>query len=142
MTTFSRIVLLLAGLGFLGFGGWLAISPQTALEPLGVRASAAGWIELRAFYGGLELGLAIFLFMAAWHRRWRRAGLWVVMLGNAGIGLTRLACLGLGGQFTPYFGYALAWELGFALLAGWGLAHLPSRIVGPEPLSDAERGLV
>lgn len=118
MKTSSRIVLVLVGLGFLGFGGWLALSPQTALEPLGIHATAAGWIELRAFYGGLELGLAVFLFMAALRPDWRRAGLWVALLGNAGIGLTRLASLALGGEFTTYFGYALAWELGFAALAG------------------------
>lgn len=118
MKTFSRIVLILAGLGFLGFGAWLAIAPQGALEPLGIHASEAGWIELRAFYGGLELGLATFLFMAAGRADWRRAGLWVVALGNAGIGLTRLAILATGGEFTTYFGYALAWELGFATLAG------------------------
>lgn len=122
MKTYSRIVLVLVGLGFLGFGAWLAVSPQTALEPLGIHATDAGWIELRAFYGGLELGLAAFLFMAAWRDDWRRAGLWVALLGNAGIGLTRLASLAAGGEFTTYFGYALVWELGFTALAGLGLA--------------------
>lgn len=122
MKTYSRVILGLAGLGFLGFGAWLAISPQTALEPLGIRATPAGWIELRAFYGGLELGLAAFLFMAAGREDWRRAGLWVALLGNAGIGLTRVASLAAGGEFTTYFGYALAWELGFTALAGLGLA--------------------
>ncbi len=127
MKTLSRLLLFTIGLGFLGFGGWLAVSPQTALEPLGIHASEVGWIELRAFYGGLELGLATFLFMAVWRDDWRRAGLWVALLGNAGIGLTRLAILAGGGEFTTYFGYALAWELGFASLAGLCLRLESSR---------------
>lgn len=118
MKNLALALLFCAGSGFLAFGLWLALAPAAALEPLGITASAAGWLELRAFYGGLELGLGAFLLACAARPDWRRAGLWLTLLSNGGIGLTRLAGLALGGEFVPFFAFALAWELGFAGLAG------------------------
>lgn len=117
MKTLAIALIFLCGLGFLGFGLWLVIAPAAALAPLGITASAAGLIELRAFYGGLELGLGAFLLACAFRPDWRRAGLWLTFLGNAGIGLTRIAGIALGGEFVPFFAFALVWELGFSSLA-------------------------
>ena len=55
--------------------------------------------------------------MCAFRPDWRRPGLWAVLLSNGGIGLTRLAGIALSGVFVPFFAIALAWELGFSLLA-------------------------
>src|SRR4249920_1145675 len=119
MKTLSIAVLALAGLGFLGFGLWLVVDPDGGLAAVGIGAlNAAGRIELRAFYGGLELGLGAYLLACAARPDWRRPGLWAVGLGNGGIGLTRLVAIALTGVFTPFFAYALVWELGFTLLAG------------------------
>jgi hypothetical protein len=122
MKTFPTLLLTLAGAGFLGFGLWLIVDPAGGLATVGIAAqNPAGLIELRALYGGLELGLGIFLLLSAARPDWRRPGLWAVLLGNGGIGLTRLAGIALSGVFTPFFAAALAWELGFAALAGWAL---------------------
>src|SRR5436190_13066312 len=123
MKTFAIGLLALAGIGFLGFGLCLIVDPAGGLVTVGIVASnPAGLIELRALYGGLELGLGVFFLLCAARPDWRRPGLWAVLLGNGGIGLTRLAGIALGGVFTPFLVVALVWELGFAGLAAWALS--------------------
>ena len=118
MKTFANVVLVLAGLGFLAFGLWLLIDPAGGLAWVDIAAtSEAGLIELRGFYGGLEVGLGGFLLACASKPEWRQPGLWLVALGNGGIGLTRLAGIAMTGVFTPFFAYALVWELGFTMAA-------------------------
>jgi hypothetical protein len=122
MKTFSIVLLTLAGLGFLAFGVWMILDPAGGLATVGIVAlNSAGLIELRALYGGLELGLGTFFLLCAARPTWRHSGLWAVLLGNGGIGLTRLAGIALSGVFTPFFALALVWELEFAALAGWAL---------------------
>lgn len=114
----ANLVLFLAGLGFLGFGVWLLLDPAGGLAGVDIAATTpAGLIELRAFYGGLELGLGLFLLACARIPGWQRPGLWLTALGNGGIGLTRIAGIAMAGVFTPFFAYALAWEIGFTVAA-------------------------
>ncbi|MCX7033461.1 MAG: DUF4345 family protein [Arenimonas sp.] len=117
MERFRITVLSLAGLGFLGFGLAIVAAPEAVLGPVGISGTTAGLIELRAFYGGLELGLAAFLFACAAKPDWREAGLWSVALGNGGIAAARLLGIGLTGEFTGFFAAALVWEIGFTLAA-------------------------
>ena len=117
MERFRIAVLALAGLGFLGFGVAIVVAPGAVLATVGISGTTAGLIELRAFYGGLELGLAAFLFACAARPSWREAGLWSVALGNGGIAAARLLGIGLTGEFTGFFAGALVWEIGFTLAA-------------------------
>ena len=129
MKTFPIVLLTLAGAGFLGFGLWLIADPAGGLVTVGVTAlNPAGLIELRALYGGLEVGLGIFFLLCGARPDWRRPGLWAVLLSNGGIGLTRLGSIALSGVFTPFFAAALVWELGFAALAGWALRGKDARV--------------
>lgn len=122
MRTFSVFVLALAGLGFLGFGLWLLADPAGGLAGVGIAATtAAGLVELRAFYGGLEVGLGLFLLICAARPNWRTPGLWLVLLSNLAIGLTRLYGIGDSGEFNNFFAAALAWEFGFPALAAVAL---------------------
>jgi hypothetical protein len=123
MDRFANVLLCLAGLGFLGFGLWFVVDPVVPLASMGVAVSGAGaTTEIRAFYGGLELGLGLFLLAAAFRRDWRRPALWLCLCANAGIGLVRGYGLLRGEPWIGFFGYALAWELGFAMLAALALA--------------------
>ena len=124
MKLFPIVVLALCALGFFGFGLWLLFDPATALGRIGIEArSATGLVELRAFYGGMELGLALFLGACLLKPEWRQAGLWLVVLANGGAGLARLFALSAGGAaLAGYLGWALLWELGFATLGGLALA--------------------
>lgn len=117
MKTFAIIVLVLAGVGFLGFGAVILVHPAEVLGMVGISGTPAGLVELRAFYGGLELGLGAFLIACARKPDWRIAGLWSVALINGGIGLARLVGIGMSGEFTGFFAGALVWEFGFALAA-------------------------
>lgn len=122
MDRFAIIVLLLAGLGFLAFGAWLLVDPTGGLARVGIGSlNTGGTIELRAFYGGLEVGLGLFLLACAWHPEWRVPGLWLVLLANLAIGLARVYGIASTGVFNAFFGWALAWEFGFPLLAALAL---------------------
>ena len=48
-------------------------------------------------------------------------GLWLVLLGNLAIGLTRLYGIADSGEFNNFFAAALAWEFGFPALAAVAL---------------------
>jgi hypothetical protein len=123
MKLFPTVVMALCALGFLGFGFWLLADPA-AMEKVGIQAtSKVGTAELRAFYGGMEIGLGIFLALCLWRPEWQAAGLWLVLLANGGAGLARLLGIFLSGAaLGGYLGWALLWELGFATLAGVALA--------------------
>lgn len=122
MRTFSISVLVLAALGFLGFGAWLVFDPVGGLAGVGIAGTTpAGVIELRAFYGGLEIGLGLFLLLCAAQPDWRTPGLWLVLLSNLAIGLTRLYGIGDSGVFNNFFAAALVWEFGFPALAAVAL---------------------
>jgi hypothetical protein len=126
MRLFPTVVVALCALGFLGFGAWLLVDPG-ALGKVGIGSSSkVGTVELRAFYGGMEIGLGLFLAACAWRPEWQAAGLWLVLLANAGAGLARLLGAWLGAvALGGYLGWALAWELGFAALAAIALATKP-----------------
>lgn len=117
MERFRIAVLLLAGLGFLAFGVAIVAAPEAVLGSVGISGTTAGLIELRAFYGGLELGLGAFLLACAAKPAWREPGLWSVALVNGGIGAARLLGIGLTGEFTGFFAAALVWEIGFTVAA-------------------------
>ncbi len=122
METYRATVLALAGLGFLGFGLWFLIDPIGPLAAIGITATGApAATEFRAFYGGLEVGLAALLLAAAARPAWRQAGLWLVLATNGGIAVGRLIGVAVDGVWVPFFTYALVWEVGFAVLAALAL---------------------
>lgn len=72
----GKVVLIASGLMYLAFGVAFLLAP----------AELGGWVhlgvdhpvartELRAFYGGLEVGLAVFLLICARGQRWVAPGL-------------------------------------------------------------------
>ena len=119
-----RLTLWLGGLCFLGFG------VASLLDPIGLLAAAGVVLggdvaatEVRAFYGGLELGLGSLLLMA--ERRGRlREGLWLVLASYGGIALGRSLGMLLAGQGSTFLWFALATELTLACAALWGLRRL------------------
>lgn len=72
----DTLALALGGICFLGFGAVMLVSPQAALTDLGLTIpDGAPTTEIRAVYGGLELGLGA-LLVAAMHKiQYLRAGL-------------------------------------------------------------------
>jgi hypothetical protein len=122
MKIFRIAILVLAGLGFLGFGAWFLVDPIGPLAAIGITATGApAATEFRAFYGGLEVGLGALMLYAATKPQWRTAGLWLVIATNGGIAAGRLLGVAIDGVWVPFFTYALVWEVGFAGLAAVAL---------------------
>jgi hypothetical protein len=66
----ARFSLALTAAAFGGFGTWLLVKPD-ALGKVGVEVpTPAARAEIRAFYGGLELGMAAFFAAAAARPSW------------------------------------------------------------------------
>ena len=85
----ARLSLALAALAFASFGSALLLRPGL-VSLVGVellRPAAA--TEIRAFYGGLELGLAAFFTYAATQPSWLRAALVAQVASLGGIALAR-----------------------------------------------------
>lgn len=114
-----RLLLWIAGLCFLGFGIAFLIAPLQTLGATGIELQGSlAATELRAFYGGLEVGLGLLLIAAARHPVQLRAGLWLCAASYGGIGSARLLGIALAGSGTPFLWFALATELGLAAWAG------------------------
>lgn len=114
--------LLVAALGFGIFGIALLLLPHL-LGMAGVQAdSSSGVIELRAFYGGLELGLAAFFLTAMRRPKWVCAALFAQVAAAGGIAGARvLGIIMAGGEANAIIYLSGAGEAAVALL---GLAAL------------------
>ena len=129
ITGLQRVALILGGGGFLLFGAWLLVDPAALY-----RVTDAGVMpdqiktELRAFYGGLELGLGVFILAGLYAQQMLRPALWLIVAAFGGAALGRLVGMGIDQIPTPYHWIATAVEGALALLA---LSALRSRPRSP-----------
>ena len=82
----ARTIAIVTALAWIGFGGWLIVQPRAVPTAFGVdTVTDAFAAELRAFYGGLELGLGIALLLLVRRRLWTAAMLvgGATLLGTA-----------------------------------------------------------
>ena len=80
MERFGTVVLVLAALGFLGFGLAIVAAPEAVLAPVGISGTPAGLVELRAFYGGLALGMMEQFASAVLGSQWKAVTVFVVLV--------------------------------------------------------------
>lgn len=101
------------------FGVWLMLAPSMLDEWLGIVATnPAARTELRALYGGMELGLAAFLVAGAWRPSLTGAACLALSLVMAGVALGRLLGFVLDDSASAKLWAFLASEVLFAGL-GW-----------------------
>jgi hypothetical protein len=86
----ARLSLGLSALVLLGFGVAVLLDPAVLRSAGVVAPEAAGAVELRAFYGGLELGLAAFLLLALRRPEWYVPALAMQVLALGGVATARL----------------------------------------------------
>lgn len=124
---FARLSLILAALGMVGFGLPLLIRPSL-LGVVGVALTRpAAATEIRAFYGGLELGLAAFFFAASRRDGWLRPALFAQAAGLGAIVAARLLGVLIDGSAEPMIFL-------FATIEGTGalLGIVALRRLGPD----------
>ena len=119
---FSRIVLVLLGLMFLSFGVAFLLRPAQMAQMVGIELpEPTARMEIRAFYGGLEIGLAVFLLVCAATGAWIKPGLLAAGLACAGPALGRTVGLLLDGKPKSVIFTILAVEVACAVAVALAL---------------------
>ncbi|HEX8694130.1 MAG TPA: DUF4345 family protein [Longimicrobium sp.] len=124
----ARVTLVLAVAAFAGFGLATLVRPSV-LGVLGIELTRpAASTEIRAFYGGLELGLALFFARAAADPAWFRPALFALVASLGGVALSRAAGVVVDGSAGPLVLLLGAAEAAGALLALAALRRLPPNL--------------
>jgi len=109
-------------LRFAGFGVAFLVRPSI-LERVDVKArSARATTELRAMYGGMELGLGAFFLVAALRPEWEQAALMAQVLGLGALAASRVGGIVRDRPRGALMKALAIAEGGTALLAGVALA--------------------
>lgn len=123
---FARILLALQALALVGLGLAYFIRPHEMANLSGMLLMAPAAItDVRAYYGGLQIGLGVFLLLAMSRLELIRGALMLLVLVYAGLALGRIGGLWLDGGTQQTFNlYALLIELVSAGLAFGALRGL------------------
>ena len=136
--TLSKIALLTAAAGFAGFGVACTIKPEQMLRGADVRPrTARGTTELRAMYGGMELGLGAFFVVAALKPGWQRPALAAQALGLGALAATRLGGILSDEPRGKLMSALCIAEGAAAAIAGIALAKGSGRMSSPRQLRQS-----
>ncbi len=114
----EKIFLYIAAGFYLLFAILYMVFPLALTEPMGVTvADGTGVIDIRAVYGGFQLGLAIFLFWSTGEEERNYAGLLIIVLTTGGVALVRLVSMIIAGQIGNHW-IGLLLEVVVTLIAG------------------------
>jgi Domain of unknown function (DUF4345) len=114
----AKLILLLASLVFLGIGVVFLVAPVhwAALVEIELPTSMAR-TDLRATYGGFDLGFGAFLLLCALRAEWIRPGLAATSIALAGFAGGRTLGMLLEGAASPLMLTLAALEWSGAILA-------------------------
>ncbi|MCC7132515.1 MAG: DUF4345 family protein [Gemmatimonadales bacterium] len=128
--TFPRVVLGLTGAVFVTLGLGFLVAPEGLLGLMKIQVSPErALLEIRAMYGGLELGLGVFFIVAVFRERWIRAALGAQFLVLGGMGSTRLLALLFAGRSDR-------------LMVAFAVAEVIGAVLGIGAFGQARRILV
>lgn len=121
---FASVVLVVFGLSFGAFGLWALVAPDglAKLIHFGLETPGAR-TEIRAFYGGLEIGLALFMVGSVFYRPLVPGALLALVATAGGIAVARVIGLLIDSSGSGVMYGALVWESTGAIL---GLAAFMS----------------
>jgi hypothetical protein len=115
---FSRVVLAVSGLVFVGFGVAFLFWPAPMTLRVGIPlVTMSGTTDVRAVYGGLEIGFGTFLILCSTARAYVLPGLLGVLCALVGMSVSSAVGIALDGGPAPIIGAALAVEVSGAALA-------------------------
>jgi len=119
---FAKIVLRVIGAATLGFGLLSLLSPAALSDPAGFGALAPSALtDLRATYGGFQLGSGLFLLWAAGRAEAVRSALVLLALSIGCVGLSRGYGMLVDGSANGFHLFGIATEASIALLALFAL---------------------
>jgi len=127
---FGKAVLIVSGLMYLVFGVAFLFAP--AKLGAWVHLDAAHPVartELRAFYGGLEIGLAVFLCLCAWRSEWVKAGLLAAALIFGCTAAGRVVGMAVDGARGTAVVAILVVEVAFAVVAALAFVRMRGRAI-------------
>ena len=115
---FARVYLVIVGAMFILIGAAYLLSPAELIEAGGIAISeVSGVTEVRAMYGGLQIGFGVFLLWAAGGRERVSAGCWAPFAVMGVIALARGGSALLEDHFVQFHIMGLAFEVTIAVLA-------------------------
>ena len=118
---FARYFLSIVGAIFAVIGGFYLVSPAELIEAGGLTVlETSGVTEVRAMYGGLQIGFGAFLLWAGWGRERVSAGCLSLFLVMGVIALSRAGSALIEDHLVPFHIMGLAFEVPIALLAWIG----------------------
>ncbi|MEX2556331.1 MAG: DUF4345 domain-containing protein [Actinomycetota bacterium] len=113
-----RWFLRIGGAVFLVFGLLYAVSPETLTDPSGFGPLAPEALtDLRATYGGLQLGIGAFLIWAAYDAARHHAGLMLLAVTISAVAASRAFGLIVDGEATAGMVGALTFEVALSVAA-------------------------
>jgi hypothetical protein len=133
---FARIYLLLIAAMSLVFGAIYFIAPAIMTDPTGFGVLApAALTDVRATYGGFQLGSGLFLLWSAAQPERIRSALLLVVLTFAAVAICRGIGMLLDGQATSFLINGLITEVVLTLLALFALARVSATapVAGARP---------
>ncbi len=130
--SFARIYLRIAGAATVVFGLIYLLAPESMTGPAGFGAlTSAGVTDVRATYGGFQLGMGAFLLWAAADERRVAPALVLMALSIGAVGLSRAIGLLLDSSVNWFHGLGLATEISLTALTVYALGRVRAR--PPEP---------
>lgn len=123
--TAPRLILTLCALAFIGFGLVFLVSPAPMARFVDLELlTPTAFTEVRAMYGGLEIGIGVFLLTAVARRDHVVLGLRVALFAFVGLAAGRLIGLVVDGPWQPVMWLLVAAEITAAALAWWALSTM------------------
>jgi hypothetical protein len=118
----NRLILGLSAAGLLGFGLLMLIAPAALLASIGiVLQSPEALSEIRAFYGGLEIGLGLALLFCLIQPGMLRQGLALSALCYGSVALCRAGAMLFDGSGGSFLYSALVLEATLCLASIWAM---------------------
>lgn len=130
MSRLVKLFLVLCALAFIYIGLATFHDPLAALAPVEITSNSVSALnELRANYGGLQIGIGLLLLIGALLPSMTRPALLVQALLVGGLAAGRLVSIGLDGLPNGFVLMLLALESTIALLSAvfWVLGKDPAR---------------
>ena len=107
----ARFFLLGFGLFALAFGLAYLLAPGAMMEPAGFdQLGAAATTDVRATYGGFQIGMGAFLVWASQSEDRHRAGLLLTFLSMAAVLFGRILGISLDGELNEFHRMGLLFE--------------------------------